>query len=331
MRGLKLQFSNALLMVLTVAVVISAVINFQQQGKFRLPDDGVTWSERNGAVQALYIAPGSPAANVGIRPGDALLKIAGASIDKATDVSRVLVRLGSWNKAAYRLRRNGVEFETTLVVGQGYRNYPAYYYQYTVGLAYLGIGLFVFFRRGAAPKALHFYVLCLASFVLSTFHYTGKLNDFDKVMYFGNVAAGLFAPTIFVHFCLAFPERGGWFKRRVRGCARLPARHATLGAIPGLQFGPAGRGHSGHRTRLAARPRLDGLPDGHVPVRRVRPEPRLPARRRPHRAAADQVAAERRGRRSGPVRGVLRGSLPARRGARHRGWTWRCFRCCWCR
>ncbi len=215
MRGLKLQFSNALLMVLTVAAVISAIINFQQQEKFRLPDDGVTWTERNGAVQALYIAPGSPAANVGIRAGDTLLKIAGASIEKATDVTRVLVRLGSWNKASYRLIRNGVEFETTLIVGQGSRNYPAYYYQYAVGLAYLGIGLFVFFRRGAAPKALHFYVLCLASFVFCTFHYTGKLNDFDKVMYFGNVAAGLFAPTIFLHFCLAFPERGGWFRRRV--------------------------------------------------------------------------------------------------------------------
>ncbi len=213
MRGLKLQFSNALLMVLTVAAVISAVINFQQQ-KFRLPDDGVTWTERNGSVQALYVAPGSPAANVGIRPGDSLLKIAGATIEKATDASRVLVRIGSWNKAAYRLRRNAVEFETTLIVGQGPRNYPVYYYQYIVGLAYLGIGLFVFFRRGSAPKALHFYLLCLASFILSTFHYTGKLNDFDRAMYFCNVAAGLFAPTIFVHFCLAFPERGGWFRRR---------------------------------------------------------------------------------------------------------------------
>jgi len=202
-------------MVLTVAAVISAAINFQQQKKFRLPDDGVTWTERDAGVEALHVAPGSPAANAGIRTGDTLLKIAGTPIQKATDVSRALVRLGSWNKAAYRLRRNGVEFETTLVVGQSHRDYPALYYQYIVGLAYLGIGLFVFFRRGSAPKAVHFYVLCLASFVLTTFHYTGKLNNFDKVMYFGNVAAGLFAPTIFVHFCLAFPERRGWWRRRL--------------------------------------------------------------------------------------------------------------------
>ncbi|MCW5966410.1 MAG: PAS domain-containing protein, partial [Bryobacterales bacterium] len=46
----------------------------------------------------------------------------------------------------------------------------------------------------------------------STFHYTGKLNDFDKVMYWGNVFAGLFAPTIFLHFCLNFPEPYRWLR-----------------------------------------------------------------------------------------------------------------------
>src|SRR5205085_3037099 len=74
----------------------------------------------------------------------------------------------------------------------------------------------VYFRRGNAPKALHFYVLCLVSFILSCFHYTGKLNGFDQVMYFGNIAAGLLAPTIFLHFCLTFPERRGWFSRSGR-------------------------------------------------------------------------------------------------------------------
>jgi two-component system NtrC family sensor kinase len=215
MRGLKFQFSNALLMIITAAAVICAVLNFTQQSKFRPPDDGVTWSERGGAVAALHIAAGSPAANVGMHSGDVLLKIAGVPIEKATDVSSVLLRLGAWNKTTYTLRRGGVDFETTLVIGQVARDYAALYYQYLVGLAYLGIGLFVFFRRGSARMALHFYVLCLASFVLSTFHYTGKLNNFDKVMYFGNVAAGLLAPTIFLHFCLAFPESRGWLRKRV--------------------------------------------------------------------------------------------------------------------
>jgi signal transduction histidine kinase len=216
MRELKFQFSGALLMILTVAAAISAFINFQQQSKFRLPDDGVIWTDLNGEVRARYVVPGGPAEKVGVRRGDTLVRIAGAAVDRATDVTQVLVGVGVWNQAKYTLRRNGVEFEPSLVVGTALRNYAALYWQYGVGLAYLGVGLFVFFRRGNAPRSLHFYVLCLTSFILSTFHSTGKLNSFDIAMYYGNVVAGLFAPTIFLHFCLAFPERRGWFRQRSR-------------------------------------------------------------------------------------------------------------------
>ena len=73
-------------------------------------------------------------------------------------------------------------------------------------MVYLAIGLFVYFRRGSAPRALHFFLLCLASFVLSTFHYTGKLNNFDKVIYLGNVVAWFLAPTLFLHFCFIVPR-----------------------------------------------------------------------------------------------------------------------------
>ena len=68
MRELKFQFSGALLMILTVAAAISALINFQQQSKFRLPDDGVTWVDAPGAVRALHVVAGGPADKVGIEP-----------------------------------------------------------------------------------------------------------------------------------------------------------------------------------------------------------------------------------------------------------------------
>src|ERR1700746_3471323 len=93
---------------------------------------------------------------------------------------------------------------------------PAISYLYLVGLAYLVIGLFVYFRRGSAQKALHFYVLCLVSFIFFAFHYTGQLNGFDEVILFGNVAAGLFAPTLFLHFCLTFPEPRPWLRSKLR-------------------------------------------------------------------------------------------------------------------
>lgn len=230
MRGLRFQFSNALLMILTVAAVVSAVINFQQQTRFRLPDDGVIWTERGGQVQALHVQPGSPAFNNGIRTGDVLLKISGATIHKATDVSRVLLGLGVWREATYQARRGGVEFQTKLVISPAPRDLPAIYYQYLVGMAYLGIGLFVLFRRGHAPMALHFYVLCLTSFVLSSFHFTGKLNNFDQAIYFGNVVAGIIAPTVFLHFCLVFPE-GAYNLRRKLTVALTYLPGAALLAI----------------------------------------------------------------------------------------------------
>ena len=99
-----------------------------------------------------------------------------------------------------------MEFKAAVVIGREPLD-PAVSYQYLVGAAYLMIGLFVYFRRGSAHKALHFYIFCLASFIFFCFHYTGKLNTFDKVIYFGNVAAGLLAPTVFLHFCLTFRSR----------------------------------------------------------------------------------------------------------------------------
>ena len=113
------------------------------------------------------------------------------------------------------MRRSGVEIEIKkLVVGETPRD-PAVYYLYFVGITYLVIGLFVYFRRSTAYKAQHFYIFCLVSFIFCTFHYTGKLNNFDKLMYWGNVTAGLLAPVIFAHFCLVFPEPRKWFRRRV--------------------------------------------------------------------------------------------------------------------
>jgi signal transduction histidine kinase len=45
------------------------------------------------------------------------------------------------------------------------------------------------------------------------FHYTGQFNNFDKVIYFGNVIGGLLAPTMFLHFVLTFPEPRPWLQR----------------------------------------------------------------------------------------------------------------------
>jgi hypothetical protein len=212
---LKFQLSTAILTILTLGAGVAAVINFQQQHRFRLPEDGVVWVDRNASVEALYVTKRSGGSNAGVHPGDRLALINGVPIENAANVTQVLVRIGSWNKAVYHISRRGVDFDINVIVGEVPLD-PAVTYQYLVGLAYLVIGLFVYFRRGSAQKARHFYVLCLASFVFLCFHYTGQFNAFDKIIYFGNLAAGLLAPAVFLHFCLTFPEPRKWLQNRFR-------------------------------------------------------------------------------------------------------------------
>ena len=220
MKELKQQLVGALLVILAVAAVVAAVINLQQQSKFHLPDDGITWldqgqgEDRNSAVVAVYIAPGSPGEKAGIHVNDRLVSIAGLTIERALDVTAVLARLGAWKKVEYQVLHQGIEVPTNVIIGEAERD-STLFYQYAVGAVYLAIGLFVYFRRGSAPRSLHFFVLCLVSFILYTFHYSGKLNNFDKVVYLGNLVAGFLAPTLFLHFCCVFPEPQRWIRKRL--------------------------------------------------------------------------------------------------------------------
>jgi PAS domain S-box-containing protein len=248
--GIKAQLSDALLVILTVAAVVCGGISYQQQRLYLLPEDGATWmdfSDRRletgkgevNRVVAVHLEHQGAAEAAGIRKGDVLLRVgtavnpSGMEIGTASDVARVLQRIGAWSKADYTLLRDGVELKATVIVTDANRD-KAIYGQYAVGLAWLSIGLFVWFRRRRAPNSSHFYLLCLSSFVLHTFHYTGKLNAFDTAIYFGNVAAGLLAPALFLHFCLTFPER-----RKDWGRAKMLSVYLPALSLIALQMGVA--------------------------------------------------------------------------------------------
>ena len=220
MKDLKAQLISALLFVLTVAAVSCAVINFRQQGVYRIPEDGVIWVDRavasgDSEVFALHVVPGSQGDHAGIRDGDVLTGIGAFKVNKSKNVPQALAQIGSWTKTEYHIHRGGVEVVTPVIIGESVPD-DAVYYQYAVGVVYLVMGLFVYYRRVNAPRAVHFYVLCFASFILCSFHYTGKLNLFDKIIYWGNVGAGILVPTIFLHFCLVYPARRKWLTSKFR-------------------------------------------------------------------------------------------------------------------
>ena len=205
------QFAGTLLLILTVAAVISAVLSFQHLQQYPLHDDGVTWVDRGNSVVAASVTPDGPGDYAGVRVGDQLLQIQNFPIKQALDVPEALWPVNPPAPARYKLRRNGIEWQKDNIFIKGAPRDSALYYQFLVGAFYLVIGFFVYLRRTSAAKSFHFFLLCLVSFIASSFHYSGKLNTFDEVMYWGNVVASLLAPAIFLHFCLTFHSRVRFF------------------------------------------------------------------------------------------------------------------------
>jgi two-component system NtrC family sensor kinase len=229
-KGLRMRLGAVVLALLTVAAVVFAILNFQQRSRFIQPDDGVTWVDgpQSHAVTALHVVPGSPADRAGIRQGDSVESIRGVAIERATDVTRVLWRAGPWSELRYQIRRNGESLEVRVIPEPEANPSSIENYLRVTALLYLFIGMFIFVRRWNAPRAVHFYIFCLASFILYSFHYSGKLNSFDWIIYWANVVALLLQPALLVHFALVFPERRSSLKLKLLGVYSVPAALLAL-------------------------------------------------------------------------------------------------------
>src|ERR1700758_5444617 len=222
--SLRVSVGAVVLALATLAAVIFAWLNFVQRSRYDMVDDGVAWSDSPSGIEAWKVAPDSPASEAGIRSGDIFLAINDAPVPNASHVARRLFRAGLWTQLRYKISRNGEEFETRLITTPPHKTLSVENYLRVVGLLYLFIGLFIFIRRWNAPRAVHFYIFCLVSFILYSFQYSGKLDPFDYEVYWARIAARMLAPALLLHFALVFPERG---QGRVRSLSKL-----------GLVYGP---------------------------------------------------------------------------------------------
>ena len=200
----QVRITALLLGLFTVAVIIFAWLNFQQERRLAIPNDGIWWVEKNGRLEAERVHPQGPGERAGVKPTDELVSVNGAPVAKTADLIRQLYKKGVYAEVKYELRRGGVPLEVQVVLvpadtslNIGLR---------LIALTYLSIGFFVLLRRWTAPKSAHFYIFCLVSFVFYAFKYTGKFNAFDWTIYWSNVVAWLLQPALFLHFALTFPE-----------------------------------------------------------------------------------------------------------------------------
>ncbi|MGA7695998.1 MAG: PDZ domain-containing protein, partial [Candidatus Sulfotelmatobacter sp.] len=204
-RESQVRFVAVLLFLLTVAAVVFAGFNFDAEWRFAVPDDGVWWVEHGGRLTADRVDPSGPGAKGGIKPGDQLVAINAQEVQSMSGLERQLYRTGVWSKAEYSLVRQSVPLDSSVILVPADHSLNSWLR--LIALIYLGIGLYVLLRRWTAPGSTHFYIFCLVSFIAYSFKYTGKLNDFDWTIYWGNIAAGVLQPALFLHFVLTFPEK----------------------------------------------------------------------------------------------------------------------------
>src|SRR5579859_6168480 len=213
-REFQIRFTAILLALLTVAAVIFAWINFQKEREYAAPYDGVWWVESSGWLQAERVDKDGPGDKAGIREGDILTAINGRTVNRAATLQQQMARNGIYVQATYSVLRGDIPLDVNVILVPADKTIN--FGLRLIALIYLGIGLYVLFRRFTAPKSTHFYLFCLVSFIIYAFKYTGKLNTFDEMVYWSNVVAWLLQPALFLHFSLTFPEkkesvrRHGW-------------------------------------------------------------------------------------------------------------------------
>src|ERR1700724_3389448 len=206
------RFVAVLLFLLTVAAVVFAGFNFQKEREFAVPDDGVGWVERGGKLVADRVEPSGPGAKGGVKPGDQLVAVNGHELKTTPGLERQLYRTGIWSKATYSLVRQSVSLDSDVILAPADRSLNNWLR--LIAMIYLGIGIYVLLRRWTAPGSTHFYIFCLVSFIAYSFKYTGKLNDFDWMIYWSNIVAWVLQPALFLHFVLTFPERRHFVRQR---------------------------------------------------------------------------------------------------------------------
>ncbi len=222
-RSFQTRITAVLLALFTGAAVACAGFNLAQESRFFAPSDGVWWTEASGGLKAERVPHNTPGERAGIKAGDLLVAANNVPTPQAASLMRQIWRTGAYNIIHYTLVRHGIRLPDVQVdldaqdrsINQGFR---------LIALVYLGIGLYVLLRRWTAPHSTHFYIFCLVSFVLYSFWYTGKFNEFDWIVFWGGIGANALQPALFLHFAEAFSAE------RRRGRAWL----VTLTYLPGV-------------------------------------------------------------------------------------------------
>ena len=222
-------------MAVVVALVCLAAANLHLRWTFSEAEDGVLWIDAGGVVLAKEVAPGTPGARVGLRPGDVLAAIDGKEVLSAGQVYQLLDTADETTRLRYSILREGQSaFVQVDVQPLPTGSLPFYTVLASVGIFALLVGAGVRLRRPDNQASLHFFWLTVAFFGVMSLSFAGRLDPLDQVFYWGDVVGMLMLPPLFLHFALMFPERPDSWMRTEAGRTLLPMIY-----LPSLLLGGA--------------------------------------------------------------------------------------------
>jgi signal transduction histidine kinase len=227
-RTLQTRVVAIVLALLTVTACIFAALNFQQENRVHVPTDGVWWVESHGGLLAQRVPANSAGEHAGIKAGDELIWVNQQPTPRVASLVREWFRTRVYGSANYTVVRSGIRIDIPVILEEA--DTSIHSGLRLIALAYLCIGLYVLLRRWTAPHSTHFYIFCLTSFVMYGFIYTGRLNVFDQVIYWGWILAGALQPALFLHFALSFSR-----DTRERRALQLGLTYLPAGLLMGLQ------------------------------------------------------------------------------------------------
>jgi two-component system, NtrC family, sensor kinase len=224
----------------TFAVIVSTllflalgVLNIAERtSQPPLADDGVIWRPSPLGLQAKQVRRASAAERAGIVPGDVLRAILLPDADgraapeplQVSDDWEVQYCLdekikigGSATYLIERFNSFGVskdlwEADLRDIPPQPSRFWLDLYLGF-VGLIYLIIGLIVFAKHEKTNQSIHFFIVCLLSFLYLFYSPSGSFSGFDQLILLLDNSALIMLCPAFLHFCAVFPHRSEWIDR----------------------------------------------------------------------------------------------------------------------
>lgn len=230
MNAFPVPFKIIATVLLTGLLVGIGIFNLRDRAAWTDPSDGVFWVETKRGLKADVVYAAGPGQQAGVRPGDILVAINEQPIHDLGQYSNILYRLGINASATYKVVSGVDTHDVPLEIGAKVLLTPKDGLRTLLAFLHLGIGLFVIIRGSRLPRAFHFYLLCLAAFVVYLYSYTPKLDTLDWMVLHISVWAFLLLPALFVHFCMRFPVD------RLQGQSRAPLLYAPAGILGTVQI-----------------------------------------------------------------------------------------------